>query len=248
MTRPDVVRMSHPVRPGIPEPEERITSEPKPVTNTRAHPVPDARPIVAAAALLRDAAAKFEKHIASIDPAPFTPEGLHNQIGAFAESPAAQQIDDAIGLAAQREADAEAHVADVLAKLSPQGDVAAELRSTRAWNRAQRQLDAVPSDRVPEMARTLIANADDAELGVLLQELPSFLASKGQASDWLTLVVAERLPELADAQRKLKLARQARPQIEFDAQRLRDRITKTTAPKAYEPVPFLDLGHYDPDA
>lgn len=237
------VSMEHTAQPA----EPAAPSGPTPVKNTAAHPAPDARPIAAAAALLRDAAAKFERHLQAIDPAPFTPSGLHEQIAAFAQSPAAGQIDEAVQIATQREADAEARVTEVLKSLSPDGDVADELRATRAWGRAQRQLDSVADDRVTDVARNLIAAADPGELGVLLEELPAYLTSKGQGADWLEHAVAEKVPALADAHRQLKLARQARPQIAFDAERLRSRITGTAAPQSYEPVKFLDLGHYDPD-
>ena len=231
------------VDPIAPPPE----APPTPVTNTQARPAPDARPIAAASALLKDAAKKFERHLASIDPAPYTPSGLKGQISAFAESPAMRQVDEAVEIATQREADAEAHVAEIVAGLSPKGDVAEELRANRAWDRAARQLDAVPDNRVAETARKLIDAADPTELAVLLQELPSLLASKNQASDWIEQVVGEKVPALAAAQRKLKLARQAKQLVDFDSKRLRERVTNTPAPRAYSPVAFLDVTKYDPD-
>ena len=248
MINSDAVRMTHPVQPTIPQPVERVTAEPQPVRNAQARPAPDARPIAAAGALLRDAARKFEAHLADIDPAPYTAEGLARQIALFNESPAAAEIDEAVALAAQREADAEAHVAEIIQSLQPKGDTADELRAGRAWSRVQRHLDSAPDDKVAEVARRLVADADPTELGVLLEEVPAYMASKNQGADWLEQVVAEKVPALADAHRKLKLARQARPQVVFDAERLRSRITGTAAPQAYSPVPFLDLGKYDPDA
>lgn len=233
-----------PTIPAVAPPPE---PPPTPVTNTQAHAAPGARPIAAAAALLRDAATKFERHIANVDATGYTAEGLHRQIKAFAESPAAQQIDDAVAIASQREADAEARVAEIIEGLKPKGDVAEELRSTRAWARAQRKLDAAPEDRVGEVARALIADADPSELGVLIEEIPSYLEAKRQGTDWVETVVAEKVPELAAARRTLNLARKARPVIEYDAKRLRGRITDTPAPKAYEAVPFIDVSKYDPD-
>jgi len=220
---------------------------PAPVVNRQGHAAADARPVAAAAELLRNAATKFEQHLGTIDPTPFTEIGLHQQISAFANSPAAKQIDEAISLVNQRDAAAKATVADVLRGLSPQGDTASELRNTRAWDRARRQLDAVHTERVAEAARTLIGGSDDDELGVLLAELPSYLASKGSSSEWLETSVGQRVPALADAQRKAVLATQARQIVERDAGALRKRITGTASPQSYRPVGFISVAEYDPD-
>jgi hypothetical protein len=220
---------------------------PTPVNNTQAHPKADAKPVAAAAELLRNAARKFENHLSSINPAGLDQKRLHNEISAFADSPAAAQINEAIALATKREADAEARVAQVMKSLSPQGDTAQELRNTRVWERAARQLDSAHTNQVAEVARKLIANSSDDELGVLLTELPSYLDSQGAGSDWLEHVAAERVPELAAAKKAAKLAAQSRQIVTHDAGLLRGRIMNTSAPQSYTPVAFIPVGKYDPD-
>lgn len=229
-----------PVAPAPPPP-------PTPVLNTQARPKDDAKPIAAAAALLKNAAKKFEHHIASVNPAGLDQARLHSEISAFAKSPAAAQIDEALAIAERREAEAQQAVADIVAGLSPQGDTAQELRNSRAWERAARQLDAAPGDHIAEVARKLVANSTDDELGVLLAELPAYLDAKGAGSDWLEHVTAARVPELAAAQKAAQKAAQSRQIVAHDAALLRGRIANTTAPKAYTPVAFIDTTKYDPD-
>lgn len=220
---------------------------PTPVNNTQAHPKEDAKPIAAAAALLKNAAKKFENHIASVNPAGLDQARLHSEISAFADSPAAAQIDEALALAERREAEAQQAVADIIKTLSPQGDTAQELRNTRVWERAARQLDNAPGDHVAEVARKLIANSTDDELGVFLTELPAYLDAKGAGSDWLEHVTADRVPELAAAKKAAQKAAQSRQIVAHDAQLLRGRIKNTATPKQYQPVKFIPFDKYDPD-
>lgn len=231
------------IPPVAPPPE----APPAKVTNSQAHPKDDAKPIAAAAALLQNAATKFENHLARINPAGLDQTRLHSEIAAFADSPAAAQVDEAIALAAKREADAQQAVADIITNLSQPGDTAQELRNSRAWERAARQLDNAPGDHIAEVARKLIANAADDELGVLLTELPSYLDSQGAGSDWIEHVTAERVPELAAARKAAQKAAQSRQILNHDAELLRGRIMNTPAPQAYTPIKFIDVEKYDPD-
>ena len=221
--------------------------QPTPVNNTQAHPKADARPIEAAAQLLKNAETKFKRHLDSINPVGLDGARLHREISAFAHSPAAAQIDEAIDIAARRQADAEKNVADIVAGLSPKGDVAEELRAGRTWDRTTRVLDATPAAQRAEVARKLIANSSDDELGVLLAELPSYLDAQGTGSEWLDTVAAERVPALAAARQEAKKAAQSRQILNHDAELLRARITNTVAPQAYQPVAFIDTSRYDPD-
>lgn len=64
--------------------------------------------------------------------------------------------------------------------LSPCGDTATELRATRCWNRHKTVLDSAEGGGLSAAARQAITNADRVELGTLLEELPAYLASRGQ--------------------------------------------------------------------
>lgn len=239
----------NPQPPTVPAVAPEPAPPPMPVVNRQAHVKPDARPVAAAAELLRNADAKFQQHLASINVVGLDANRLHSEIAAFSNSPAMKQVDEAERLVIERDEAAEQAVTDIVKGLSPQGDTAQELRAGRAWDRAVRQLDSVSPDRVPEMARKLIANASSDELGVLLTELPSLLTSKGHENlDWIEQAVAQKVPELAKALEQRKLATQARTLIAYDAGRVRERVTKTARPGEYAPIRWTEVGKYDPDA
>ena len=238
----------NPQPPTVPAVAPAPAPEPEPVINRQAHAKPDARPVAAAAELLRNTDAKFRQHLASINPVGLDQNRLHSEIAAFNSSPAMKQVDEAEKLVIERDEAAEQAVTDIVAGLSPKGDVAEELRAGRAWDRVVRQLDSVPDNQVADTARKLILNSTDDEIGVIVAELPSYLASKGNDASWVEQVLAERVPALGDALKRRTLARQARQLISYDAGRVRERVTKTASPSAYSPIKWVDASKYDPDA
>jgi hypothetical protein len=161
---------------------------------------------------------------------------------------AAQAVDDAVARAEQRATQAAAHVDQVRKGLSPVGDAAAELRASRYWHRTERQLDGVEDGRVLEAARDLVAKANTAELGTLLEELGGYLTARGQSTDWVDGVVAEKIPELHKAREALRKAVQAKTVIQYNASQVHGRIAGTRAPNGYRAPILVDVTKYDPDS
>jgi hypothetical protein len=68
--------------------------------------------------------------------------------------------------------------------MSPRdGDTATELRAQRTWDRARRVLDSRDGGKLAHAAQQALSSADAAELGVLAEELPSYLQSRGLPTD-----------------------------------------------------------------
>ena len=223
-----------------PQPQPFRVMKPRPAPPTPP-PTAEVTPISQAGDLIQQATSAFERHIEAVGEHADgrTPEGVRQVIAQFADSPAAQKIDEAITIAEQREEAAAQRVLDTLRSLSPELDAAGESRATRAWARAQRQLDAASDDRVADTARRLIEDAGDSELGTLITEVPSYLVSRGQSADWVDDIVAARVPELAAAREQLKRASQARPIVNFNASLIRKRIAETGSPSGYTRPPFV---------
>jgi hypothetical protein len=200
-----------------------------------------------AQAAIINAEAKFKQHLASIDADAFNPDGLHKQITMFVDTVAANAIDSAVADVRQRADEAGADVSQLRRDLSPELDAAAELRASRYWHRTERRLDRVEGDELATAAQDLITGANITELGILMQEVPAYLASRGHQSDWVDYVVADRVPELPQAQHRLVKAEQARTIVEYNAERLRTAFADTRAPNGYRSPLFVDPTRYDPD-
>jgi hypothetical protein len=91
-------------------------------------------------------------------------------------------------------------------------------------------------------AQKLIANADREQLGVLLQELPSYLQSRGHTSDWLDTAVGQVVPEYAQAAKKHQKAKQALTIAEHNALSLRRSFDEGRSISI-----LTDARSYDPD-
>jgi hypothetical protein len=128
------------------------------------------------------------------------PDELKDAAGQFAYSDAALALPDAL-TAVKDDADGATKKVNELIKGTRVGDdVASQLAATRYWTRAQRTLDATKDPaKVVAAAQNLIANADDAQVPVLAEELSSYLADRGAPTGWLSDALAAKIPGLADA-------------------------------------------------
>jgi hypothetical protein len=130
------------------------------------------------------------------------PDMLKDNAGAFQVSDAALALAPALD-AVKADADAaKAKVNDLVkGQKVDASDVAAQLAAERLWRRRERTLNAIEdTPKLVSAARDLIANASDAEIPVLSEELGSYLASRNVPTGWMTDALAGRIPGLADAQ------------------------------------------------
>ena len=149
---------------------------------------------------------EFQKHLATTEAIRehLTPEGYRDRIEAFQGTSAARAVDAEFENVTARRDAAAANVEKVKRDLSPTGDTAAELRANRYLNRVIRNLDGKDGGALFESANELIAGATREELGTLLQELPSYLKSRGSTTDWIDAAVAQVVPEFATARAEHK--------------------------------------------
>ena len=107
------------------------------------------------------------------------PEAVKATIDAFPGTAAAGLVGSAEHRASANTAAARAEYDRVRQSLSPRGDAAAELRNARTLQRVERDLGQAGPGAAASTAAQLIGDADPETRGVLLQELPSILASRG---------------------------------------------------------------------
>ena len=193
--------------------------------------------------MMINAKAQFEKHLDGIQRDRYSAEGLREQIANFAETDAARAVNTAVEQVRQRRDQAQTQSDKVRRELSPDGDTAAELRAARSWDRTQRLLDNTKGEAVALAAQGLMASADRREFGVLLQELPAYLAARGQNADWIDDAVSQLVPEYGSARVQLTKAQQACIIAERNAKSLRASFTQgRSATVLVDP-----RGKYDPD-
>jgi hypothetical protein len=138
---------------------------------------------------------------------------------------------------------AQANYQAQLASLVQPGDAAQESRNTRTWDRERRKLDAAPdAGHLIASARQALESATRPELGVLLQEFPSYLESHDVPTDWINPVVAQTVPEIAAAQQQAQRAQQAATVVHYDTAALRTGIQKGSPPSQ-----LVDPTRFDPD-
>ena len=236
------VNTAFPYRPGYVRAERAGDCEPSPVT-ARAITA-DGSVVTQAHAAIVHAKNEFQKHINAVgrNRDHYSDEGFRAQVAGFASTEAAKAVGAAVAQVRERADAAAAHVDKLRRDLSPHGDVTAEMRAGRYWSRTQRVLDNTDNAKLFGAAQNLITTAERTELGVLLEELPAYLESRGQSTDWLDAVIGQALPEYVAAQTQLAKARQARTIIEHNATALRKGFTEGRPPTV-----LADPGKYDPD-
>jgi len=195
-------------------------------------------------AAIQHANSEFQKHVAATDAIRehFTPEGYQAQIGRFQNTSAARAVDTALESVTARRDAAAAQVDKVKKSLSPDSDVAAELRATRYRDRMLRTLDSKDPGQLFDAANDLIAGASREEVGTLLQELPAYLQSRGSDAAWLDAAVAQHVPEYAQARAQLKQAEAA-----FQITRSNAKSVREAFAAGHRTVIFADPSRYDPD-
>lgn len=202
----------------------------------------DASLVEAAHATMIRAKARFERHLSGIERSHYSAEGVHDEIRSFTSTDDARAIDKAVEQVRQLRGDAQANVDAIRRALSPDGDTAAELRALRSWARAQKLLDNAGPVKLVATAEDLITNAVPDELGTLLQELPAYLRSRGQASDWIDGAVTRVVPEYRRARERLTKADQALQITEYNARSLHRGFGSGRPPRV-----LADPSRYDPD-
>jgi hypothetical protein len=183
----------------------------------------------------------FEKFLNDIPREHYSAEGLTAQIQRFGDTDAAKAVDQAVAQVRDRADKATAQVDKIRRDLSTNGDTAAELRATRYWDRTKAVLDTAKEGAFGK-AQKLIANADREQLGVLLQELPSYLEAHGHTSDWIDTAVGQVAPEYARATKQHQKARQALTIAEYNAKSLRASFANGRSSSV-----LTDPRQYDPD-
>jgi hypothetical protein len=136
----------------------------------------------------------------------YSAEGVKAELDEFASSPAVRTVDEYVKSHDAHVAELAANVDNVRRSLSPEGDTAAELRATRAWDRHRRTLDTQDSGKVPSVVMRTIETAPPAERAVLLQELPGYLESRGMPTEIVDATAERVIPELAAAKAELRAA------------------------------------------
>jgi hypothetical protein len=188
---------------------------------------------------------EHKKHLAQTEEirSRLSAEGYEARLAEFKNTSAAKAVDRMFEAVTARRDEAVANVAKVKRSLSPAGDAATEMRATRLRDRVIRTLDTKDQAQLFDAANQLIAGATREELGVLLQELPAYLQSRGSTTDWLDSAVAAIVPEFAAARAQAKLAEQAyqitRTNVDFARKSF-----GTDRPATI----FVDPSKFDPDA
>lgn len=142
---------------------------------------------------------------------------------------------------------ADQKVAAILDSLAAQADTPGSgSRPIRVRDRLQRAIDKCQPGQVATVVAKAIADAPDSDLPTLIQEAPSMLQTAEVAGEFLTQVLAQRIPELAEAMAEQKKAEQSRQCIALNAKRVQDCI-RTAEPLRVPLVNPVTLG-LDPDA
>jgi hypothetical protein len=154
-----------------------------------------------------------------------TETGIQTAVENFADSDAARAVDTADQLTDKWVGDLSARCDDIRAGLTQPGDAAQEMRNSRDWARTERRLDAAADvGHTAVVAKAAIDRAGPNEIGVLAVELPAWLESKGQPSDWVRTALAQRVPELGEAERDLAHAQKIASALKYDARTVKNAI------------------------
>jgi len=188
------------------------------------------------------AKAQFERHLRGIERSRYSAEGLRSEISSFASTDDARAVDQAVDQVRQRRDQAQAEVDQIRRGLSPDGDVAAELRASRYWDRSRRILDNLDSGKLLGAAQELLSTADRSELATLLTELGPYFTSRGQTTKWIEPTVARIVPEFGCARERLAEADKALQVVTYNAAALGRGFTEGRPPAV-----LADPGKYDPD-
>jgi hypothetical protein len=129
-----------------------------------------------------------------------SPEDRRDSANWFSVSDAALALKPALDAARAHADEAQAKVdAAVKGQRVDTTDVAAQLAADRFWRRTERTLDSIKDQgKLASAAHDLIANATDAELPVVAEEIGAYLSSKGAPTGWVNTALAQRIPGVDD--------------------------------------------------
>jgi hypothetical protein len=194
------------------------------------------------------AADNFETAMSGIDRGSLTDEGLLAVVAGAAKRPttaiaeAERAVQDLTRSTAER-------VESIRNELSPRGDLAAEMRAGRTWERFRRILDGAPPNRVIGVAHELVGEADPAELGVLAEELGPYLKSRQLPADWLAAALTDVSPELKQAAERAAKAVKAQQIVEANVRSLRKAMTAARQTGSWRKPPLINPAErHDPDS
>lgn len=252
-------------RPPTPTP----TFEPPRVT--AAAPTGDGTALEQAHAAMVNAHNEFKKHIDATfaDRDRYSDQGFREQLAKFSDTRAAAAIDTALANVQAVHDKAQAAVDAMRETFVNPGDAAQESRNVRYWNRTKPVLDSLEPGAVMQEAEKLLAKADRDTLGVLLEELPSYLRLRigplddntkrnnnlGKDSDWGDWIDAvylpRAIPEYAEARAKVTKAKAALAFTKQNAHTLHNAFAAGNATAIVLADPFKNklgnTGQYDPE-
>ncbi|WP_078293123.1 hypothetical protein [Mycobacterium sp. D16R24] len=151
----------------------------------------------------------------------YSSSGYSEQIALFANTDAVKAVDRAEQQVEARYEKARAEFDGYLSSLVTPGDAAAESRNTRFWHRSERLLDSSTGHDKMLVARDLIKNSTREQLGVLLEELPTYLKSTGLSADWIDDYTRQCVPEYAAIKKRLDTAESGKMLLQHSARYLR---------------------------
>jgi hypothetical protein len=195
--------------------------------------------VAVAQATLEHAAVQYASYLASL-PADEAP----SEAGAFRNTDAAKAATVALGAVRDLVPAARAEMTRLRADLRPPADAAGQIAAQRQWQRHRQILDRAEPGTSVALANRLLTNADPAELATIVEELPSYLAARGQDSTWVDDVVANNVPKLGAARDRLARAKRAAAVIEQNHTMLAKAYEQDTRP----PQRLVDAAQFDPDA
>jgi hypothetical protein len=191
-------------------------------------------PFEVADAKTRYAARKFGEYVEQMNAILNLDERTKAQaLEAFATTPAARDAAASVEAARAHRDQLAAKVDTERAALATDSDSGAQIAAQREWARHEAQLEAQSNvGQVHATATNLVRNATPQQLNVLAEELPAWLAAKGQTA------VAESINEaIAQAAPQLGEARQAHSDAERKVVKLQHNHKVTqNAYKAHRPV------------
>jgi hypothetical protein len=180
----------------------------------------------------RYAARKFGEYFEQVNAVPGIDERTKAAaLEAFSQTPAARDAVASVEAAQAHRDQLAAQVDTERAALATGSDSGAQIAAQRQWEREKALLDAQQNvGQIHATVRNLVNNATPEQLKVLAEEVPAYLAAKGQPTTPFNEVLAEAAPQLAAAREQANDA--ARKVIKLQHNH---RVT-ANAYKAHKPV------------
>lgn len=171
----------------------------------------------------------------------FDNDRRQREIADFANSREAQSLDDVEQVFERQLSAYQADYQSAIAAQSANVDEAAALRIR------DRLIDRLSNSDSPALvARQLVSDAKPEELGVVLQEIPSWLETRGFPTDFIEPVLAGKCPDVAEKVASLRKAQQAAAIGRQTVNQIRTGI-RNNSPAKHLMTPE-QVARYDPDS